>query len=539
MLLLLLMIYYSDNKSTTMKYHILLFLCVTLLGTASAVAQYFTDIEADLTHVMHAGGTWIDKDDDGDLDLLITGGYLSENKPLASSKFYTNVNRNRHFSYRKTGVMNISFGATDAADYDNDGDMDIIITGKNRNGKPVTYLYRNDRHNGFRKVNTAIPNLYNGDVKFADFNRDGNIDIAVCGKDSNDKLSTLVFKGDAKGNFTPAQITAPGLEEGELVWGDYNNDGYLDLFITGKNSQGNAVSELYRFDGNRFVNSNINFPARKFSAADWGDYDNDGDLDLVLSGQGDNGAVTLRILSNTGGQFMSISVGIPGTRTGSVDWGDYDHDGDLDLLVTGETADKKIISKVFRNDRDNNFTDIEAGLAGVYLSDAEWGDYDNDGDLDLFLAGLSLDHQPVSRIYRNERIKTTEEEATTQRDYTIPEYGSIWEKYKIPKERREAFYYFMTSSCFCRPDSTYRVQGYHVFISEPFRLEVPYYYQKSFFKNIIDRHSRWGEIKEGHPSEGYRSMEEARRGRRKFISSYTDEEYEIHHVPWNDHPSLQ
>lgn len=522
-----------------MKNTILSVLVVIVFFSFPAKAQYFTDIKADLTHVMYAGGSWIDKDDDGDLDLIISGGYLNGDAPLESSKFYTNVNRERYFRYLQTSVANVTRGAVDAGDYDNDGDLDLVLTGKTRQGTPVTYLYRNERNNVFRRVDIAVPKLYNGDVKFVDFNRDGNQDIAICGKDANEELHTLAYAGDGKGGFGAVRIPATGVHNGELAWGDYDNDGDYDLFVTGQQSNGKGFSGLYVFNGTAFGNLNIEMPARKYSSADWGDYDNDGDFDMVLNGEGDNQSVTLRILNNMGGdQFMSINLSLPGTRTGSVDWGDYDHDGDLDLLITGETAKKQIISKVYRNDRGNNFVDIETGLVGVYLSDAGWGDYDNDGDLDLFLAGLSHDFKPKSKIYRNERIQL-DKDSSINKEYDIPDAMSIWDMYNMPKERQQPYYYFMTSSCFCRPDSTYPVRGYHVFLSEAFRLEVPYYHQRSFFQNIIEKHDRWGNIKGGHPSEGYISLGEARAGREQFIRSYTDENYQIHHVPWNNHPSLE
>lgn len=520
-----------------MKKCVFVLVLLVVIGLNQLKAQYFTDIQADLTHVMYAGGTWIDKDDDGDLDLIVSGGFLSDRAPLASSKFYTNVNRNRYFRYLNTAVANVSRGAIDAGDYDNDGDLDLVITGYTRGKKPVTYLYRNERNSVFRKVDVAISNLYDGDIKFADFNRDGNQDIAVCGKDANENPHTLVYAGNGKGDYRPVNIPAKGVYNGELAWGDYNNDGFFDLFVTGQKADGNGYSALFRYNGNTFSEVGVALPQHKFSAADWGDYDNDGDPDVVLNGEDGSGQIVLRILNNVGSdQFMEIVIPMPGTRTGSVDWGDYDHDGDLDLLITGETAGKMIISKVYRNDRNNQFAELDAGLTGVYLSDAGWGDYDNDGDLDLFLAGLSDNFKPVSKIYRNERIKL---ESSVEREKVTPDAASIWDLYQIPKERREPVYYFMTSSCYCRPDSTYPVKAYHVFISEAFRLEVPYYHQKSFFKNIIDRHERWGQIKGGHPSEGYKSLKEAREGREQFISSYQDEQYQIHNVPWNDHPSLQ
>ncbi len=520
-----------------MKRSLTLILIILSAGINPLNAQYFTDIEADLTHVMHAGGTWIDKDDDGDLDLIVTGGYISDDKPVPSSKFYTNVNRNQVFRYMRTSITNIWYGAVSKGDYDNDGDIDLIITGENANGKPVTILYDNQRNNNFNRVKTSLPDLKNGDIKMADFNRDGNPDVALCGRNSSGKLVTAVYKGDGKGNFSSVNINAPGIEEGELAWGDYDNDGYYDLFITGKNENGKAVSKLYRFNGSRFVNTAISFPARKNSAADWGDYDNDGDLDIALSGENDDGSISLRILVNQGSNsFSPTSISLPGTRSGSINWGDYDHDGDLDLLITGENAEKKPFSAIYRNDRDNDFTNIKTALQGVYLSDAEWGDYDNDGDLDIFLAGLSHDFKPVSKIYRNERIRKKEPVAETNDD--LPDSESIWKMYKVPAERAQTLYYFLTSSCFCRPDSTYKKDGYHMFISEAFRLEIPYYFQDKYFKKIIDNHDRWGEIKEAYPAQGYKTMQEARKGRQKFINSYKSQGYEIHYIPWSDHPSM-
>ncbi|HKK10721.1 MAG TPA: VCBS repeat-containing protein, partial [Bacteroidales bacterium] len=298
-----------------MKNTILSVLVVILLSSFTAKAQYFTDIKADLTHVMYAGGTWIDKDDDGDLDLIISGGFLNGDAPLESSKFYTNVNREKYFRYLKTSVTNVTRGAIDAGDYDNDGDLDLILTGRTRQGEPVTQLYRNERNNVFRKVGIAVPSLFNGDVKFADFNRDGNQDIAICGKDANEEVHTLVYAGDGKGGFESVRIPAVGVHNGELAWGDYDNDGDYDLFVTGQQSNGKGFTGLYVFNGTAFGKLNIEMPARKFSSADWGDYDNDGDLDIVLNGEGDNQSVTLRILNNMGGnQFMNINLSLPGTR---------------------------------------------------------------------------------------------------------------------------------------------------------------------------------------------------------------------------------
>src|ERR1043165_428242 len=90
-------------------------------------------------------------------------------------------------------------------------------------------------------------------------------------------------------------------------------------------------------------------------------------------------------LTNAQPTFTELDIGLPGIFLGPTAWGDYDNDGDLDLAITGTTG--MYISRVYRNNGDGTFTDIKAGLAGVAGGGIAWGDYDNDGNLDLAVAG--------------------------------------------------------------------------------------------------------------------------------------------------------
>ncbi len=87
--------------------------------------------------------------------------------------------------------------------------------------------------------------------------------------------------------------------------------------------------------------------------------------------------------------FSDISAGIDDVQVGSVAWGDYDNDGDLDILLTGQDASSALISRVYRQESSGSFSDISAGLDGVWRGSVAWGDYDNDGDLDILLTGQS------------------------------------------------------------------------------------------------------------------------------------------------------
>src|SRR5690606_10590975 len=97
-----------------------------------------------------------------------------------------------------------------------------------------------------------------------------------------------------------------------------------------------------------------------------------------------------------------------GVNYSSGDWGDYDNDGYLDILFTGEDNwnPRSRLAPVYHNNHDGTFTDIGAGLTGVQEGSVDWGDYDNDGDLDILLTGNTNDNSsprnPISRIYRND-----------------------------------------------------------------------------------------------------------------------------------------
>ena len=168
-----------------------------------------------------------------------------------------------------------------------------------------------------------------------------------------------------------------------MAWGDYDNDGDLDILLTGYSGDG-PVAKVYRNNGGGFVDSgpvDDALPGVSSSSVAWGDYDNDGDLDILLTGSTGGGSVA-KVYRNTGGAFVDIGAGLAGVNSNSVAWGDYDNDGDLDILLTGSFGGP--VARVYRN-TGGAFVDIGAGLTGVQSGRVAWGDYDNDGDLDICL----------------------------------------------------------------------------------------------------------------------------------------------------------
>ena len=173
-----------------------------------------------------------------------------------------------------------------------------------------------------------------------------------------------------------------GVYEASLAWGDYENDGDLDIVITGRRNV-TMISEIYRNDNGTFVLDQSVSGARSGDSA-WGDYDNDGDLDLAITG-GHNGYWYCVLYRNDNGTF-SEDQKLFQTMTGSVAWGDYNNDGYLDLVVVGLASGGIMFNRFYRNDNGTLIEDVTRAGNG---EDAVWGDYDNDGDIDVVIAGLT------------------------------------------------------------------------------------------------------------------------------------------------------
>jgi hypothetical protein len=239
---------------------------------------------------------------------------------------------------------------------------------------------------------------------FADFDNDGDLDLFV---GFNGKPNRL-YQND-KGEFkdVAAQI---GLADSDVTrtaaWGDYNSDGHMDLFV-GFVSRAKSSNKLYRNDGDgkRFTDvtksTGVSLSG-SFRQANWVDFDNDGDVDLYVGMR--NKANVL--FQNENGKFKDVAkkLGVADPRrTVGAAWFDYDKDGDLDCYVTNMDGDA---NGLFRNDGEK-FVDVakEAGVetGGRPLGSRTYGsvrpclgDYDNDGNIDIFLANYG-----PNGLYRN------------------------------------------------------------------------------------------------------------------------------------------
>ena len=239
-----------------------------------------------------------------------------------------------------------------------------------------------------------------------DVNADGRADVVIFAENGNFIALNMGdgFDGHTPTGFDEFEDVSDGLNDaGDAGNGDYvsaadvNNDGHLDLFYHyngGKlfvaNGDGTFTEQAAAL-GIAVHTSN----AHKFGSA-WGDYDNDGDMDLFAPDRRSAQPATLWRNASAGTAFTDVaaSAGVAITdETLSAAWGDYDNDGDLDLYVTTAAG---VANALYTNNGDGTFSadDFGAGLTDAFM-DAAFVDYDSDGDLDLALTRLDGDGRTV------------------------------------------------------------------------------------------------------------------------------------------------
>ncbi|MCA9727713.1 MAG: VCBS repeat-containing protein, partial [Candidatus Eisenbacteria bacterium] len=326
-------------------------------------------------------------DNDGDLDILLTGY-----DPLTVS-LYSRVYRNDggSFSDIVAGLVGVFAGAGSWADYDNDGDLDALISGLDEFGTSITRLYRNDA-GSFVDSNAALPGLLYTKVSWADYDNDGDLDLLLAGLESASGPSvTKLFRNDA-GSFTDSGIAFVDVWQASMAWGDYDSDGDLDLLLSGNNySQPWSATKLYRNDGGAFTDVGLAVPQGARALA-WGDYDNDGDLDFLLA------AVNTSVYVNDGGSFAELQVGLPFLATATVAWGDFDADGDLDLALAGDTG-SELLARIYENHA------VPANSAPAPPSNLALSEV---GDIATFSWNAGSDAEtPTSGLSYNLRVGTT------------------------------------------------------------------------------------------------------------------------------------
>jgi hypothetical protein len=384
-----------------------LLLCLPLLGMAQI--NFTLDANSSIPGVGYGSIAFSDVDNDGDEDVLITG---HTNNWVLIASLYLNDGAGNFSLVTGTPFAGVNNSFVAFSDIDNDGDEDVLITGS-EDISSIAELYVNDGLGNFSLVTgTPFPGLDDASFEFSDIDNDGDMDLLMVGSSDNGPIAEL-YKNDGLGNFSIVTGTPfSAADNGSIAFSDVDNDGDEDVLITGDNWNTDVLSELYINDGlgNFSLVTNTVFTHINRSSISFSDIDNDGDEDVLMTGRKLNGMPSSELYKNDGLGNFSLVTGTPFTEVnlGSIAFADVDSDGDQDVFITGEDEFNDMISELYINNGLGSFS-IATGVSftGVHIGSIAFSDVDNDGDEDLLITGEENFWNVLSNLYKNSSIASS------------------------------------------------------------------------------------------------------------------------------------
>lgn len=339
-----------------------------------------------------------DYDNDGDLDIIIMG----LNAGTHSTLLYNNDGLGNFTLSPVTFNDNYRNGQVEFIDYDNDNDLDIFISGLVESGASKSRLYQNNS-NVFTEIPFAFAdNIINNQFAWGDLDNDGDLDLLLMGNFEIHDDYAYLFRNDGNSNFTEISQSFLSLSQGNIVFADIDNDGDNDI-VTGGLSNGSSHLEIYENNGDFSFTFQTSLEGYFNGDIELRDFDGNGLIDIIKNGTTETGDSTKMYLNN--GSFIfneNTSIGLTSVGdSANIVSADYNGNGELDLLVSGRLqpyTQLLLSTSIFENS--GNLTLVENTSTGI-LNNAfnaiEIGDFDNDHDTDIFV--LKND---VSNTYTNQ-----------------------------------------------------------------------------------------------------------------------------------------
>lgn len=393
-------------------------LSLFLLGTVSCFSQNFTlDEDSGILPVQRNWDeiAFEDIDGDGFVDLY-TGGVMPSF--AAIGRMYKNDGTGKFTLSDEETFIKKREGGLAFGDVNGDGFPDMIVSGSYGSpGGDLTRLYLNDGEGNFTLDETSsFTNVSEGDIRMFDYDNDGDLDILITGS-----YTMHLYENDGTGIFTlndQSGLDQYGLDLAHVIIEDFDNDGFLDILTNGRTSVsgGSHRTRIFTNNGDKTF-SRMSQPAFDYIAVGAiavGDINNDGTSDIIFSGNGPSsnenpfGFSSEIFLNDGNGNFTIVeNSNLIGHRDfPSIALADFDNDGYLDLITMGRiTMDPATHETYFYlNDGAGNFTLVEdTPFTGHSFGKVTVADVNNDGNLDVLITGTGPGpgNSAVAKLYLN------------------------------------------------------------------------------------------------------------------------------------------
>ena len=372
------------------------FLCLFLILPHLIQAQNFVPVQSPVDGfrpfqgIMNSTTIFADIDGDNDQDLFFAGR-IADRDNTYIRELYTNDGSGNFSRVSGTPFAGITgTGPNALVDVDGDSDLDLVISGYRNTINLVMELYINDGKGNFSQaIETSLEGVTQGNIISADIDGDFDVDLMVLGKNRLLKKELSLYTNDGQGSFTKVQNDLiNGIIPFYIAFADVDGDFDPDLLMTGHEfPSNNQIMQLHTNDGNgNFTYTDIVLSYRNISddAFCFADIDGDSDIDIVtpMSGR--------PVYLNDGeGNFTGVfQPDITKVDYPAIASADVDGDSDLDFIVTGSTFSNEQIAKLYINDGDGNFTEVEGTpFEGVRSGSIGFADVDGDTDFDVLITG--------------------------------------------------------------------------------------------------------------------------------------------------------
>lgn len=354
------------------------------------------------------GVAWGDFDGDHDPDLYVSNSQGQWNAFYRNEGNGTFKKLSEHFQSPFGEVVRHGGNSEGVnwVDFDNDGDLDLFVANR---GQEPNFLFRNEGDEGFVQLvdhPLTAAGISTTMACWADVDQDGDLDVFFA--NYREQQANAVFRNLGTGRFERVSTSALATGQGEARacgWGDVDKDGLPDLYV----ANASTPNLFFRNRGDwRFeavTSGHLVTDVAYSYGTSWTDYDDDGDHDLFVA----NFDKENFLYANNGqGEFSVASAGSLTSERGGASkghaWGDFDNDGDLDLFIGNGTYGPDMRNFLYRNRGDGTFDRDTTGTFAVHADTSAgvaWADYDRDGDLDVFVANWGSSDQ-VNRLYRNQ-----------------------------------------------------------------------------------------------------------------------------------------